>query len=802
MIILWNDLRYALRTFRKNPGFVILIVLTLAIGIGANTVGFSVVQSLLFRPLPFKNPEQLVSVFDRHPEDERVTVTYLNFLDWQTQNQVFEKMAVFCENYTTMSLDSESKKAEEYKVSTDFFSVLGVSPLLGRVFTAEEGHSETNRVAILSYSLWNKALGKREDILGKTISIDGYPHQIIGVMPSTFEMLRGYSEPDFWTPIDPKEFSWSRDNHALFSIARLKPGVTLGQAQANLTTIAQNLSKEYPKTNSICGVKIDPLYEPVLEYARPLVALLFATVFFILLICWANISNILLARSGQRMREVTVRIAVGANRMHIMRQFLTESVLLSLSGGAAGLLFALWGVESINTVLVDMGFRPSTITISIPVLWFTFALSVLSGIAFGFLPSLRLSNVAIAKSLKENSANTSSGTMKARASKLFVISEIALSLILLVGAGLLTRSFVNLLQADPGFHPAQILSASIDFPKGLYSNTKTQAVLLNSLSRRISNIPGVTSVAVSRVAPCEGQFSMPKFTIEEHPTPNPDNMPCAGRQFVSINYFQVMAIPLKNGRFFNDSDQENALPVVLINEEMQRKYWGTEPCVGGHLNVWGVKREIIGVVGNVKQDGISSDAPPLFYIPYTQANELSPAISLLVRASGSPSSMIATIRQGIQAETPNLVVTQIRPLEETLDDSIRMQWLLFMQMSMFSAIALLLAVIGVFGVVSHSVSVRVREIGIRIALGAKTSDVMKMIIGQSARLILIGVLLGTLGSLAMARFLSSLLYGVNPIDPVTLLTSILLLSGIGLFACYIPARRAAKVDPMTALRYE
>jgi putative ABC transport system permease protein len=790
----------------KSPGFTAVAVITLALGIGANTAIFSIVNTVLLRPLPYPDSDRLVQVAStqRHLERWYDWVSYPDFVDWRTENRVFEDMAAYrAFGFTLTGLDHPELLPGMF-VSASLFSVLRAEPMLGRSFLPEEDQPGRNRVVIISYGLWQRRFGSDPGLVGKAVQIDGQSYTVVGVMRPGFHFRQAaaWGDRDVWIPgtRDPERNDRYSHNH--WVVARLKPGVTIEQAQANMEAIARGLAQRYPEDQDM-GVMVTLLQEKVANNIRPALLVLMGAIGLVLLIACANLANLLLARGVARKKETAVRQALGASRGRLLRQWLTESLLLALLGGAAGLLLAFQGIEFILWWGPNLP-RLEETTIDLRVLAFIFLLSLASGVMFGTAPALQSSKIDLQEALKE-SGTRSAGLGRARTRSLLVVGEVALALMLLVSAGLLIRSFVRLLEVDPGFNPESILTGEILLPTPKYAAPRRQAAFFKEVVERVEALPGVQAAGGSSSVPLIDNDTG-GIQIEGRPEPHPGELAVqAEKPKVTPGYFRAMEIPLLRGRTFTWADNERSLPVAIISRMAAELYWPNEDPIGKRVSIYDgdergpVWREVVGIVGDIRHDGLKERVRPGIYVPVLQSPTF--IMVLAVRTRMDPSSLSAAIRRAVMAVDKDQPVF-LRTMEQAVSDSMSDRRFQMTLLGVFAAVALLLAAIGVYGVISYSVSQRTHEIGVRMALGAQRRDMLRLVMGQGMRLALTGVAVGLVAAFAMTRVLSSLLYGVTATDPGTFAGVSLLLVGAAFLACYIPARKATKVDPMVALRYE
>jgi len=796
-----QDLRYGVRMLLKRPGFTFIAVLTLALGIGANTAIFSVINGVLLRPLPFAEADKLVRVYEKRLKlgRQRNAVSAPDFIDWRSQNRVFEDIAAYAPWSTNLTGGDEPMRLAGTVTSASLFSVLGVRPQLGRTFLAEEDQPNGDRVVILSHGLWQRRFGSDTGVVGRSIVLNGASFTVVGVMPAGFEFPS--KETELWAPLglDPSNQE-GRGSHYLDVVARLKPGVTLQQAQANMETIAGELEKQY-QVNTGHGVNIFPLYEEIVGSVRTALLVLLGAVGLVLLIACANVANLLLVRTVARQKEIAIRTTLGASRRRIIQQLLTESILLGVLGGALGLLLAVWGTDLLINISPSNMPRMSEITIDYRVLGFTFAISLLTGVIFGLLPALQALRFNINESLKSEGRGVVGSSSRSRARSVLIVTEIALALVLLVGAGLLIKSFKRLGEVDPGFKPDNVMTMQLSLPRAKYGKPEQQSAFIQQVLERIEAVPGVGSVSMVAAPPFSGFTASRYFQIEGRPPRPAGEGFNAGYNSASPNYFQTLGIPLRRGRDFTRQDVMGTPEVVIINEAMARRFWPDEDAIGGRLRIgedaW---RTVVGVVGDVRHTGLDEEPKPEMFYPYLQS-PLS-FMTLMVRSATDEKSLRASIQREIRAVDPDLPVYGIKSMEQLISESVSPRRLNMILLTTFAIVALVLAALGIYGVMAYSVSQRTHEIGIRMALGAQRGDVLKMIVGQGLILTLTGIGIGLAASFGLTRLMASLLYGVTATDPLTFIVVALVLGTVALMASFIPARRATRVDPMEALRYE
>lgn len=804
---LLHDLRYAARMQRQNPAFTIIAVIALALGIGANTAIFSVVNTVLLRPLPYKDPERLVMVWEDatkhgYPRD---TPAVANFIDWRDQNQVFEGMAAIAEESFNLTGTGDPERLEGRRVSANLFPLLGVEPQIGRVFTAAEDQPGTQRVVLLSYGLWQRRFGGDPNIVGKSLTLNGDSYIVVGVMPARFQFPS--KDDEAWVPIafTPQETA-SRNRHYLEVVARLKPGVTLAQAQTEMSTIATRLQQQYPKSNADLGAAVTSLHEYMVGDIKPALLILLGAVGLVLLIACANVANLLLARAAVRQKEIAVRVALGAKRGRLIRQFLTESVLLSTLGGIVGLVIAYVGLILLKTFIPENISQAREIWIDYKVLGFTLLVSVATGLIFGLAPAMQAVRFNQAETLKEGGRDAATGSHGKRLRSLLVMAEVAISLVLLIGAGLLINSFLRLRNVDPGFRADNLLTMNIVLPEPKYEELERRSAFYTDLIQRVQSLAGVRSAAVTTNLPLYRQGNSISIGIEGRPAPPPEQKWIIVTRIISPGYFDTMGIPLLKGRPLTDQDTSTSPNVVVISETMARRFWPGEDPIGKRISAGRVEKpedwiQVVGIVKDVRQFELNADPKPQMYLSYRQADFFAPR-DLVVKTDVDPASLAATVRKAVWEVDKDQPVSNIRTMEEILADSIARQRFSMLLLAIFAGVALVLAGVGIYGVMSYSVAQRTHEIGIRMALGAQTGAVLKLAVGYGMKLVVIGIVIGLIAAFALTRVMATLLFGVTATDPTTFTLISLLLVAVAALASYIPARRATKVNPIIALRYE
>lgn len=811
MTALWQDARYALRLLWKSPGFTVVAILALTLGIGANTAIFSVVNAVLLRPLPYEKPEEIVTPWGRKDSGERSSLSYPDYLDWREQTQTLEEIAVYNQSGTILRGEGEPALIRGASVSSDLFPLLRIKPVMGRAFTRDEDQSASASVIVISYELWRRRFNSDPNIVGKQIPIGSTGSTVVGVLPPGFRFPVQTSQTDYLRPLAPTlaERATIRGSYSLRAIARLKPGVSKAQAESEMKAIGQRLEAQYPDEGLRLGLNLVSLHEDIVGSVRPSLLVLLGAVGFVLLIACANVANLLLARAAARQKEIAIRTALGAGRARLIRQLLTESTLLALVGGTLGLLLALWGLDLLVAATpVDIP-RVREVGLDMNVFLFTLSVSVLTGVIFGLAPALQASRVDVNESLKEGGRGSTESARRNRVRSLLVISEIALSFVLLIGAGLLIKSFIRLRDVNPGFEPQRVLTTGLSLARAKYPKVEQQAAFFQETIARIKALPGVEAAALVDPLPLSGNSIAGTFQIVGRPAATAADKPLSNIRRISSDYFRTMSIPIMKGRVFDDKDTKDAPPVIVVNETFARRFFPGEDATGKRIVVEvdasedpnPPEREIIGVVGDVRHEGLDKDAGPEFYAPYGQ--DPRPFMELVVRtATDNPAGQAASVREAIKQVDKEQYIPQVVPMTKLLSEAIASRRFNMMLIGLFAGVALLLASVGIYGVMSYSVSQRTHEIGIRLALGAQTRDVLKMVVGQGMALALIGVGVGLLAAIAMTRIMSSLLFNVSPTDAMTFVIVSLVLAGAALLACLIPARRATRVDPMVALRSE
>jgi predicted permease len=813
-----QDVRYGVRVLRKSKGFAAIAIIVLALGIGANTAIFSVVNAVLLRPLPYRDPSRLMQVWHVPPPKEfpgmtMFSVSPANYLDWERQNHVFQSMAIYGFQAFNITGNDQPQALQASKISQEFYRTLGVQPMLGRTFTAEEEQPGHNHVVVLGYALWKSALGGNPRIVGSTINLDDQPYTVVGVMPPKFKF------PDWaqlWAPLGWTDQERAvRGNHNYMVIARLRPGTAMQQAQAEMNTISARLQQQYPADDAGWGSVIVPLRDQLVGDMRPALLVLLGAVAFVLLIACANVANLVLARTVTRRKELAIRAALGASRARILRGVLMETVLLAVIGGTLGLLIAHFGMKLIVDFLVATHApRAAEISLDFWVLAFTLGVSVLAGIIAGLAPAWRYTrnDFDVHEALKQAAGRTEteSGGKNTRAA--LVVCEVALSLLLLVGAGLMIRCLWALRSSDPGFDPRNVLTMVLPTSATRYPTLEQNVAFWERVLPRVRALPGVMQAGATDSLPLSGEGSMQPVTVEGRPVLPMAEQPEVGVRVFTSGYLEAMRVPLLRGRMLNDGDVAGRPPVTVISAAMAKQFWPHEDPIGKHLTLTffpGIAREVVGVVGDVKMDSLNaSETQSMVYVPLPQMT-MPPgevwhgfAVSLVVRTANAPSSAAAAIKNAIHQMDAAQPVMQVETMEEMVADSISQQRFTMLLLAAFAGLALLLAAAGIYSVLSYSVRRRVREIGIRMALGAQISDVLRLVIVEGMKPALLGLAIGLAGALALGRVLSKLIYGVSPADPATFAAVSALLAAVALAASIIPAARATRVEPVKTLREE
>jgi putative ABC transport system permease protein len=801
-----NDIRYALRNLSKRPAFTIVAAITLALGIGANTAIFSAVYSLLLKPLPFPQIDRVVTIWDKVPSRgvRHNEVAMANYLDWRAQNQSFDQLALYSWWSVNLTGIDSPERIQGFLVTANYFAVTGLKPILGRTFNEEENQPGKDRVAIISNSLWQRRFGGDPNILDKTIMVNSIARTVVGVMPDSLS----YPVPgEIYAPLAiTPELVRSRQSHEFYVMGRLKSGVSLQSAQADIDNITARLEQQYPETNTGLGATVFPIVADTVRKYDTGVWVGMGAVAFVLLIACANVANLTLARASARQREIALRAALGASRWRIVRQLLTESVIVAVLGGALGILVAVWGLNALRAANPGDAakFAPgwNHLGLNFPVLAFTVGLSVLSGVVFGLAPALEVSKPNLNESLKEGSRQSSGRSHALRSS--LVVFEVALSLVLLVGAGLFFRSFLMLFKTDPGFNPDNVLTMNLILPRAKYKDEPHSVVFYTDLVQRVKATPGVESAAAINFLPLGGSNASDAYLVEGAPEPPPSQENEGRYRVCTPDYFNTMRIPILKGRAFTEQDKAGATPVVIVNETLARKHWPGQDAVGKRIRFYGPLdkapwMEIVGVSKDVRHE-LTLEVTPEFYLPHAQDSWNS--MVLVARTTVDPASLAGAIRQNVWAIDKDQPVFDVRTMQEVRSISVGLQTFSSMMVGTFAGIALLLASIGIYGVMAFVVTQRTQEIGIRMALGARRVDVLRLVLANGMKLAVLGLLIGLAAAWGVTRFFATLLVGVQPTDLLTFSIVSICLLAAAFLACYLPARRATKVDPLIALRYE
>ena len=802
-----QDVRYGARMLLKNPAFTGIAVLALALGIGANTAIFSVVNTLLLRPLPYKNPSQLVVIWENatHLGFPKNTPSPANFLDWQKQATLFQGMAAFAERSFNLTGVGEPERLDGRRVSANLFDLLGVKPIAGRTFVPDEDKPGT-KVAILNETLWRRRFGSDPGVIGRSLTLNGEPYTVVGVLPSSVRLPAfGNWRDQVWVPLAfPAEEAASRGSHFLEVIGRMKPGVALAQARAEMETIAARLAQQYPEQNVRIGSVVNPLHEEIVGNMKPALLILLGAVAFVLLIACANVANLLLARAAVRHKEIALRLALGADRARLTKQLLVESVMLSMLGGVVGLGFAYAGLQILTRFVPADVAHADTIAIDGKVLVFTLLIALVTGLVFGLAPASQASHFNLNDTLKEGGRDSGSGPRGKRLRSALVIAEVAVSFILLIGAGLLINSFMHLRNLDPGFRADHLLTLNIDLSETKYPDNPKRVAFFDDVVRRVQALPGARSVAVAGNLPFTYNGDSMPIGVEGIPDPPPDQHPDVVYRAVGPGYFGTMGIPLIRGRDFNDQDSLDANLVVVVSEKTAKHYWPDSDPIGkrlknGTTTAEGPWRTVIGVVKDVRQNDFIAEPKMQMYFTYRQLRSLMPN-ALIVRTAVDPLSLATSVRNAIWAVDKDQTVANIDSMEHIVAGAVARQRFSMLLLAIFAGIALVLAAVGIYGVMSYSVAQQTREIGIRMALGAQRSDVLKMTVKQALRLVGLGLVIGLFAAFILTRVMATLLFGISATDPLTFISISLVLLAVAVLASYIPALRATKVDPMIALR--
>ena len=807
METLINDIRFCVRGLWKRPGFTVVAVLTLALGIGANTAIFSVVNAVLLKPLQFHDPERLVIVWEdaTFAGFPRNTPAPANYVDWKTQTQSFVDMAATAESTFNLTGDGDPERVAAYSVTANFFPLLGVPPALGRVFTADDDRPGAHNVVMLSHGLWQSRYGSDPQIINRDIQLNGAKYTVVGVMPAGFQFFE--SDVRLWVPIalDAEDLA-TRGGHYLKVIARMKPGVTLDQAQADLAAVMARVAKDHPAEtmDGKLGAFAVPLREELAGDVRGSLVVLLVAVAFVLLIACANVAGLMLARAVARRREIALRIALGAGRVRVVRQLLTESLLLAAVAGVLGSVLAYWSFAFLQKLVPEQMALLTSLTLDTRILLFTLLISLATGVVFGLVPALQSAKVDLNEALKQSMRVTSTGKLRSA----LIVFEVALSLVLLVGAGLLIQTLFQLFNQYSMLQPEQVLTMRTVLPRTKYNEPPKRDAFYQQVLDRVENLPGVVAAGYTTSVPLSWKGGTSGFVPEGITAPIPGLAYDANHRQVSANYLQTMNIPLRAGRYFDTRDNANSMAVVIINETMARQYWPGQNALGRRFNIGdpndGPWAEIVGIVADVRQMGLDEPVKAEMYMPYQQVTDW-PGYTprdLAIRTAGDPLSVAGSVRQIVREVDPDQPISNIATMSEVLGVEAAQRRMGMIMLAAFAGLALLLASLGIYGVLAYFVTQHTNEIGVRIALGASRRNILALVLKKGMGLTLLGVVIGLAASLALTRLMSSLLFGVNASDPVTFIIVPLLLATVAMLACWIPARRATKVDPMIALRYE
>lgn len=814
----WQDVRYGLRVMRKSPGFMAVAVVALALGVGANTAIFSVVNAVLLHPIDYDNPEQLVMVWEKSVRRGfgQIPTSVPNFLDLRTGNKSLQDLGAFTDSNFNLTGGDQPERVIAVRVTASLLSLIGVKPIKGRLFLSGEDEPQAGRVLILSHSLWQRSFGANPDIVGQSVALNGNSYNVVGIMPSTFKFPPAFSatvassqyampNADLWVPMTPDANATARDIRTLFMVGRLKPGITSSAAQADLNLVAGRLQKDYSAADADMEVDVIPLRQQITGDIRLALIVLFGAVGCVLLIACANVANLLLAKASGRQKEVAIRTALGATRLRIIRQLLTEGMMLGLAGGLLGSLLAILVLRQLVIFSPANVSIPNNVGIDWKVLAFTLVLSLITSFVFGLAPALQASKLDLTETLKEGGRGNSGGSKQNRLRSWLVVTEVALALVLLIAAGLMIKSFMRLQSVNPGFNPENLITLELQLPENKYVDQERQALFQQQLVQRIAQVPGVQAVGTVDNLPFSGNEVNAGLSIEGQPPLSAAERPRAFLRNVSPNYFEAMEITLRKGRTFSEADNANAPGAAIVNETAARRFWPNEEPLGKRFkrgradsqNPW---MTVVGLVAPVSHTSLQVAAQPEVYLPFQQNPGLN--LTLVARTKSNPRAFSGVVRKEVSALDKDLPVSNIKFMDEIIGKSVAQPRVYALLLGIFAGLALILATIGIYGVMSYTVIQRTHEIGIRMALGARSADVLKLIIKQGMILGGGGVVIGLIVSFAMTRVLASQLYGITSTDPLTFAGISLVLIFVAVIACYIPAWRATKVDPMVAVRYE
>jgi putative ABC transport system permease protein len=803
-----QDIRYGLRVLLKRPSFTFVAVTTLALGIGANTAIFTIVNAVLLRALPYPDAERLVAVWETNAQpgqevNSRNEVAMGNFLDWRTQQSAFDDIAAL--NYTSVNLvgSAEPERIQGAVVTTNFFSLIGIQPTSGRGFIAEEESATSPRTIMVSHGLWQRRFGSDPDFVGKTLTVNGNPSTVIGILPAAFEFEFPITRKiEVWLPMRISASDNDRRSHYLYVIGRLRRDVSIDQAQAGMNVLANQLEQQYPKTNSDRGVNVIPLHKQLVGNAQLYLKVLFVAVGFVLLIACANVASLLLARVNGRQREVAIRLALGATRSRIIRQLLTESILLAGAGGLAGLLLAFWETDLLIRLAPSEVPRLGEISLNATVLAWTLGISLVTGVLFGLAPAIGASKPELGESLKEGGRSVTDGRSRLR--NVLVVSEIALAFMLLTGAGLLIKSFLRLQHVSPGFESNNLITMNISLPRQKYPGNQQINSFFERLMNKVNAVPGVEVAGGIDPLPFGGSDGTTGFVVEGAETIPVGERPEVGERTATSAYFLAMRIPILEGRTFNEGDREDAPRVVIINEALAQRFWPNEEAIGKRLGfkasgpqIW---HEVVGIVGNVKHRSLNADPKPELYFPYSQYP--SRFMTLVARTFSEPLNAIAPIRDQVLSLDPEQPIFDIKTMNQRLSSSVAVNRFIMLLIAVFAGLATLLAAVGIYGLMAYTVSQRTHEIGVRMALGARADDVLSLVLIRGLKLSVSGMVIGIAGAFALTRVIASLLFEVSATDPLMFAIIAAVLTLVALASCFVPAYKAIRIDPMIALRYE